>query len=44
VLVELRTDRTDEEPVRSELQRAVASLTQRALAEDSTEETGRAWH
>lgn len=44
VLVELRTDRTDDEVVRTELQRAVASLSQRALADDSAEETGRAWH
>jgi hypothetical protein len=44
VLVELRTDRSDDDVVRTELQRAVASLSQRALADDSTEDTGRAWH
>lgn len=44
VLVELRTDRTDGDVVRTELQRAVASLSQRVLADDNTEDTGRAWH
>lgn len=44
VLVELRTDRTDDEVVRTEMQRAVASLAQRALAEGNPDETGRAWH
>lgn len=44
VAVELRTDAADEDTVRTELQRAVASLAQRALAEDSDVETGRAWH
>lgn len=44
VQVEVRTDRDDDEVVRTELQRAVAALAQRALAEDSTEDTGRAWH
>ena len=44
VQVELRTERTDEELIRTELQRAVASLSQRALVEDGSDETGRAWH
>ena len=44
VTVELRTERTDHDVVRTELQRAVAALAQRALAADSAEESGRAWH
>jgi hypothetical protein len=44
VSLELRTEATDENLLRTELQRAVASLAQRALVSDSTVDTGRAWH
>ena len=44
VAVEMRAEETDADVVRTELQRAVAALAQRALAGDSPDETGRAWH
>jgi hypothetical protein len=43
VSAELDTDLADD-VARTELQRAVASLAQRALADASPDETGRAWH
>lgn len=44
VVVELRAERTDHDLVRTELERAVAALAQRALADGDSAETGRAWH
>ncbi|HEY2697331.1 MAG TPA: hypothetical protein VGJ45_17830 [Pseudonocardiaceae bacterium] len=44
VSAELETDRADDDLVRTELQRAVAALAQRALTDASPDETGRAWH